>query len=93
MFQVFLDVWKAYDSLDRGRCLEIFRGYGLGPNQDHLLGHYWENQRIVPKAGKFLWRPFGMGRGITQGDPTSPIVFNIMVDTVVQEVLAEVCWQ
>ena len=32
LFQVFIDVRKAYDSLDRGRCMEIVRGYGLGPN-------------------------------------------------------------
>ena len=30
MFQVFLDLQKAYDSLDRGRCMEILRGYGIG---------------------------------------------------------------
>ena len=32
LFQVFLDVWKSYDLLDRGRCLEILRGYGMGTN-------------------------------------------------------------
>ena len=30
-FQVFLDVKKAYDSLDQGICMEILREYGLGP--------------------------------------------------------------
>ena len=30
LFQVFLDVPKAYDFLDRGRCLKILREYRLG---------------------------------------------------------------
>ena len=31
LFQVFIDVRKSYNFLDRGRCIEILRGYGLGP--------------------------------------------------------------
>ena len=52
LFQVFLDFRKAYDSLDRGRYLEILRGYGLGPNLVCLLDNYWRQKRIISKAGK-----------------------------------------
>ena len=41
LFQVFIDVWKAYDLLDRERCLELLRGYGMGPNLAWLLDNYW----------------------------------------------------
>ena len=34
---------------------------------------------------------FGTGRVVTQGDPASPMVFNIIVDEVVKVVLAVVC--
>ena len=40
LFQFFLDFFKAYDSLDRGRCLEILRRYGLSPNLARLLKNY-----------------------------------------------------
>ena len=40
LFYVFLDVCKVYTSLDRGRCLELLRGYGLGPNLTRLLINY-----------------------------------------------------
>ena len=30
LFQVFLYAQKAYNSLDRGRCINIMKGYVLG---------------------------------------------------------------
>ena len=44
---------------------------------------------MVPKAGKFFGRPFGMERGVTHRDPVTPIIFNIVMDTVVREVLLD----
>ena len=52
LFQGFIDVRKAYNSLDIGRCMEIIRGYGLGPNPQRLLQRYWDGQKVVPKSGK-----------------------------------------
>ena len=34
---IFLDLHKAYDALDRSRCLGILEGYGVGPRALHLL--------------------------------------------------------
>ena len=90
LFQVFLDVHKAYKSLDRGRCLELLRGYGLGPNLDRLLTKYWYQQRILPKSGKFLGTDFRTGRGVMQGDPVFPLILNIVVDAVVRAVIGVV---
>ena len=42
---------------------------------------------IVPKSGKCLGTAFGTGIEVTQGDPVYPMIFNIVVDTVVQAVL------
>ena len=41
LLQVFLDIHKVYDSLDRGLCLEVLREYGLGPKLARLLTNYW----------------------------------------------------
>ena len=32
LFGVFVDLRKAFDAMDRGRCIKILRGYGAGPN-------------------------------------------------------------
>ena len=87
LLQVFIDIQKVYNSLDRGRYLEVLRGYGMGLNLDRLLKSYWERQRIVPNMGKFLGKEFWIGGGVTQGDPASPTIFNIVVDAVVRVVL------
>ena len=91
LFQVFLDVRKAYDSLERVRCMEILRGCGMGQNMDLLISEHWYNPKFVPKARRFLGKDSGTGRGIMQGDPTSLMIFNIVVDAVMRAVLEVVC--
>ena len=63
----------------------------MGPNIAQILENYWKRQRIVTKVGKYLGTEIGTGRGVTQGEPTSPMIFNIVVDVVVHVVLEEVC--
>ena len=41
LYVIFLDLHKAYDALDRSRCLEILEGFGVGPNARRLLTNYW----------------------------------------------------
>ena len=40
LYVIFLDLTKAYDALDRSRCLEILEGYGVVPNARMLLKTY-----------------------------------------------------
>ena len=37
---IFLDLQKAYDTVDRERLLEILKGYDVGPNVLGLLRFY-----------------------------------------------------
>ena len=45
---------------------------------------------MVPKVRRFYGQKFGTERGVTQGYPVSPTIFNIVVDAVVRAVLLEV---
>ena len=50
---IFLDLHKAYDALDRSRCLEILEGYGVGPKARTLLTNYWRLLIMVARAGGY----------------------------------------
>ena len=86
-----MDVRKSYNPLYRGICLEILRVYGLGTKLQILLQRFWDEQDIFPKSRRFYRRTFGMYRGVTQGLPVSPTVFNVVLESVVRDVVLEVC--
>ena len=50
---VFMDLHKAYDALDRSRCLEILEGYGVWPRARRLLQSYWRRLIMVARAGGY----------------------------------------
>jgi hypothetical protein len=90
LYSIFIDLKKAYDSVDRGRCLDILTGYGAGPKLTNVLRNFWESAKLICKArGYYGQRPFSTGRGVTQGGPASPQIFNIVVDVVLREWLRE----
>ena len=53
LYVIVLDLHKAYDALDRSRCLEILEGYGVGPNARKLLQTYWHHLTMVARAGGY----------------------------------------
>ena len=85
LYGLFLDLKKAYDAMDRERCIEILVAYGVGPNMIRLLIYFWENAELVCRAQGRYGAPFKAYRGVTQGGPLSPKIFNIMVDAIVRE--------
>ena len=84
LYVIFLDLTKAYDALDRSRTLDILEGYGVGPNVSRLLGNYWKQATLAARANRYYGTAFKGERGVTQGDPLSPTIFNVVVDAVVR---------
>ena len=83
MYVIFLDLHKSHDALDRSRCLDILEGYGVGPRSCRILQTYWSQMRMVARAGGYYRAAFTGDRGVMQGDPLSPTIFNVVVDAVV----------
>ena len=84
LYVIFLDLTKAYDALDRSRSLEILKGYGVGERVRRMLPEYWDKTTMVARAGGYYGKGFKGGRGVMQGDPLSPTIFNVVVDAVVR---------
>jgi len=85
LYQIYIDLKKAYDALDRERTLEILAAYGVGPKLLALQKHFWETAVLVCRAGGNYGEPFSAERGVTQGGPLSSLMFNVCVDAVVRE--------
>ena len=49
-----------------------------------LLRTYWGKSTIVARAGGYCGTSFKGARGVTQGDPLSPTIFNVVVNAVVR---------
>ena len=43
LYEIFLDIKNAYDTLDQERCLEILVTYGVGPRTEWHLQQYWKD--------------------------------------------------
>ncbi len=84
-FGVFIDLRKAFDAMNCGRCLEILVLHSVGPKVICLICNFWDSATNVCRAKGNYGRPFKAGRGVTQGGPLSAKLFNIVIDTVVWE--------
>ena len=75
-----MDLHKAYESLDRKTCLEIFEKYGVGPWAHHILGHYWYRLTMMDCTGRYYGAELRGFQWVTQGYLLSPTIFNKVVD-------------
>jgi hypothetical protein len=89
LYQVFVDLCKAYDHLNRAKCIEIMTGYGVGSKLLYLQEKFWEQAEMVGCAGGSFGKLFAAFRGVTQGGPLSSLMFNVCVDAVIREWLCQ----
>ena len=65
--------------------IDITKQYGVVINIRIVIEKYWENKRSVVKKGRYFGDIFDTGRGVTQGDIISPILFNVLIYCVVRK--------
>ena len=80
LFLVFLDLKKAYDTVDWECLLITLEGYGVVSCLCGLLETFWYCQQVVPRQNGFHGRAFPATRGTMQVIIVSPTLFNVVVD-------------
>ncbi|KAJ3639107.1 hypothetical protein Zmor_004170 [Zophobas morio] len=81
-----LDVRKAFDSVSQRSVVDALRAKGVNGTllnyiQDTLMG-----SQTVFKVGRNSTRPIKIKRGVRQGDPLSPLLFNIVLDPLIRQI-------
>ena len=66
---IFLDLHKAYNTLNRSRCLDILEGYEVGPRSLRRLCRYWGRLHMVARKGRVLQRILPRGERRDAGVP------------------------
>ena len=64
LYVIFLDLTKAYDTLNRSRILEILKGYGVRNRARRLLREYWDKSTMVTRAGGYYGTGFKGEQGV-----------------------------
>ena len=85
---VFLDIIKAYDTVDQGRLLKTLESYSSGPHMRGPLAGFWERQEFVTRKNGYHGHHSKVTRGETQGGLISPTLFNIIKENVVRNWIA-----
>jgi hypothetical protein len=68
--------------------MAILKGYGVGRNSLAFIKRIWDGDTLVSKQEGFFGVPFDVGRGrVRCGDIDSPIIFSIVVDAIIQDIV------
>ena len=87
---MFIYVKKAFDSINHGAIIQALRSSGV----PEILVSYIEDlyssstARII--AGSEVSSPVSVARGVKQGDPMSPFLFNLVLDTCLSKLEGDV---
>ena len=79
MYEILLDIQKSYDALDHNLCLNILAEYTVVPWSLRLLRHYWPILTMVVQTGGYFGTTSKGYRKVTQEEPLSPTIFNLVV--------------
>ncbi|GCC26521.1 hypothetical protein chiPu_0004938 [Chiloscyllium punctatum] len=80
---VFVDLAKAFDSVGLKLLIKSLQRVKLPEAFVHLIEELYTGNTTVVEGNGNLITPINIQRGVKQGDPLSPILFNIALDPLV----------
>jgi Reverse transcriptase (RNA-dependent DNA polymerase) len=86
----FVDYEKAFDRVNWRKLLNALRRMGIDWRDRRLIGNLYMGQKVRVRIEGEFSEPGKVGRGVRQGCPLSPLLFNIYIEELVREALEDV---
>ena len=84
---VFLDLAKAFDMVSHASIQRALRRFGVGERFQQIVNDLYTGVRTVIAGNEGPTEPIMMSRGVKQGCPLSPVLFNMTMDELMEDVL------
>lgn len=88
---LFVDLKAAFDSVDRGELIRVMRERGVSEGLVERVEEILKETKSKIRVGGQLGGEFWTARGVRQGCPLSPTLFNLMIADLEEE-MAKIKW-
>jgi Reverse transcriptase (RNA-dependent DNA polymerase)/Endonuclease-reverse transcriptase len=85
LFVTFVDLKCAFDSPSHAKLWEEMTKIGMGRKILNLLRNLYTNANGVIKTSHGITEPFPIDQGVLQGESSSPIIFNLFINSIVDD--------
>jgi hypothetical protein len=90
VFVCFVDYEKAFDRVDWVKLMDVLKKIGVDWRDRRLITNLYMGQEIKIRIDGEDSQPGKLGRGVRQGCPLSPLLFNIYIEEVIKSAMDEV---